>query len=651
MLALALLLAAAPLAAPPPLLPRELLLGNPERVAPKVSPDGKRLGWLAPDASGVLQVWVQPLPSGEAKAVTREEKRPVRRWDWAEDDQTLLYLQDQAGDENFHLFAVDLATQNVRDLTPWQGVKADLVATSAKTPDQVVVTMNLRDRKAFDVHRVSLKTGAVELDTQNPGDVMEWTVDPAFVVRGATASTPEGGTELRVRDSAKAPWRSLVKVGLEEQVEFVGFALDGKGAYLTTSVSADTSRVVEKNLKSGAERLLAQHPASDVRQVLWQPWKHALQAASFEDGGRLKWTAIEGSVKGDLEALAQVQDADLTVVSRDRADATWLVAFRRDNAPTQYFTWARAAKKATFLFSQQPKLDGAALASMKPVSIAARDGLALPAFLSLPPGAEPKGLPMVLLVHGGPWSADTWGMNGLVQLLANRGYAVLQVNFRGSTGYGKRFLNAGNREWGKKMHDDLVDAVRWAVAQGTVDPAKVCIMGGSYGGYAALAGAAFTPEVFRCAVDIVGPSNLFTLLRSLPPYWSALRTMFFARIGNPELPADEPLLRSASPLFAADRMRIPLLIGQGANDPRVKQAESEQIVAALEKAGRGVTYVLYPDEGHGFARPENRLDFFARSEAFLAQQLGGRVEPLPKEGRLPGASAVVKTVAPKAAGK
>jgi dipeptidyl aminopeptidase/acylaminoacyl peptidase len=380
----------------------------------------------------------------------------------------------------------------------------------------------------------------------------------------------------------------------------------------------------------------------DAGEVLFHPRRHTVQAVSFAPG-RAAWTVIDPEVKADFEALAMLFDGDFSVVNRDDRDATWLVAYDSDRGPIRYYAWDRTARKGTFLFTARPKLEGLALAPMQPVAIAARDGLSLHAYLTLPVGVTPKRLPMVLFVHGGPWGRDTWGYDAYAQWFANRGYAVLQVNFRGSTGYGKALLNAGNRQWGLKMHDDLLDAVDWAVKQGHADPSKVAIYGGSYGGYAALAGVTFTPDTFACAVDIVGPSNLQTLIRSIPPYWKPIRAMFDVRIGNVDDPKDADLVRNASPLFKADRIKKPLLIGQGANDPRVKQAESEQIVAAIEKSGGEVTYVLYPDEGHGFARPQNSVDFNARAEAFLAACLGGRAEPIVGE-RHPGSTAVVKVV-------
>lgn len=631
-----------------PLIPRDVLFGNPERTRPGLSPNGEQLAWLAPDDKNVLQVWVRPLAAKDgAVTVTADKKRGIRMYSWSEDSKSILYAQDADGDENFHVFQVELATKNVRDLTPWQGVRASVLATSPKQPNVILVTANVRDRKSFDVYRVALDTGATVLDTENPGDVSSWGVDAALQVRAAMASTKEGGSELRVRDSVKAPWKPLITVGLEEILHFVDFTEDGRSIVIESSINADTARLLEKSLKSGAERVLASSDKSDVMGTLGYPTRHGVRGASFDVDGRVSWVPVEPSMKGDLDALKAGLQGDFYVSSMDAADAKWIVAETRDLGPQRFFVYERKRKKLDLLFSAQPKLEGLPLAVMKPVTITARDGLALPAYLSLPPGKEPKNLPMVLLVHGGPWGRDTWGQSSSAQWLANRGYAVLQVNFRASTGFGKKFLNAGNRQWGLAMHDDLLDSVAWAVKEGVADPKKVAIMGGSYGGYATLAGLAFTPDKFACGVDIVGPSNIFTLLSTIPPYWAAMKRQLIMRMGDPENPADKALLTKASPLFSADKIKAPLLIGQGQNDPRVKPAESEQIIAAMEKNGLPVTYVLYPDEGHGFARPDNRIDFYARAEGFLSKCLGGRAEPLPKEGKIAGSTAVVKVVAAK----
>ena len=640
--------AAAPLALRaelPPLIARDVLFGNPERTNPQISPDGKRLAWLAPDKKNVLQVWVKTIGKDDDKIVTADKKRGIRQYFWTEGSKTLVYAQDLDGDENFHLYGSDLESGNVRDYTPFQGVRASIEGTDPAFPDEMLVSMNLRDRKLMDVYRITLTSGAVKLDTENPGDVAGWTTDARFQVRGAQVKTPDGGTEIRIRDDAKSPWKSWLKVGPAEILNLVDFTLDGKSAVLTSSIGRDTAAVVERNIATGAEKVLASSPEVDAGTLLIHPKSHVVQAVGFSPG-RTAWTVLDPSVKADFEAIAKLSDGDFRVLNRDEADATWLVAFNRDRGPVRYYSWDRKARKGTFLFVHQPKLDGLALAEMKPVAIRSRDGLTLNSYLTLPVGIPARNLPMVLFVHGGPWARDTWGYNPYAQWFANRGYAALMVNFRGSTGYGKAFLNAGDKQWGLKMHDDLVDAVNWAVKEGYADPKKVAIMGGSYGGYAALAGVTFTPELFACSVDIVGPSNLKTLIASIPPYWKPLRAEFDVRMGNVDDPKDAELVKAASPLFKADRIVRPLLIGQGANDPRVNQKESEQIVEAIERNKGSVTYVLYPDEGHGFARPENRIDFNARAESFLGKYLGGRFEPLEGE-RVPGSTAVVKVIGGK----
>jgi len=630
------------IAQPPPLIPRGTLLGNPARANPHIAPDGKRLAWLAPDEHGVLQVWVQTIGKQDARVVTADKSRGIQSYGWAYDSKTIIYAQDAAGDENFHLFAVDLDSDNVRDLTPWQGVRAESVASNPKFLERILVALNLRDRKLMDVYRVDLRTGAVELDTKNPGDVAGWLADDDMVVRAATITTPDGGTEIRIRDSATGPWRTLMKAGMEDDLGALDFAKDGKSLFLSTSIGTNTARLVSHEIASGKETVIASSDDADLSDTMIHPTRHVVQAAAF-DPGRMHWTVVDPSIQADFDAIAKVADGDFSVADRDLADQTWLVSFSSDRAPVRYYSWDRASRKATFLFSVQPKLDDAPLAPMKPIEFTARDGMKINGYLTLPVGVPAKNLPMVLAVHGGPWGRDSWGLLPYTQLFANRGYAVLQINFRSSTGFGKKYVHAGDRQWGLTMQNDLTDGVKWAVDQGIADPKRVAIFGGSYGGYAALAGAAFTPDLYRCAIDECGPSNLFTLLASFPPYWEVARSLFFTRVGNPGDPKDKDLLTAASPLFSADKIKIPMLIGQGANDPRVKQAEAEQIVEAIAKHRGSAVYALYTDEGHGFVRPENRLDFTARMEKFLADNLGGRYEPM-KDDRMPGSTAKLRVV-------
>jgi dipeptidyl aminopeptidase/acylaminoacyl peptidase len=640
-------MAASSHADPPPLIPRDILFGNPEKLSPHISPDGSKLAWIAPDKKNVLQVWVKTIGQSDDKIVTADPKRGIRQFFWAENNRMLIYSQDRDGDENFHLFGVELASGNVRDLTPFQGVKAQVCAIDPNFPDTILVEMNARNRAMFDVYRLDLNTGALVLDTTNPGDVVGWVADPQLQVRGAQAMTPEGHVVIRIRDDASSGFRPWVDAGPEDAltIQALDFSADGKALYLISAIGRDTAAVIQKEIAGEQETELAANPRSDADGVLIHPKKHIVQAIRFSPG-RSRWVIVDPSVKDDFEAIGKLHEGDFAVVNRDSADKNWLVAFTADTGPVAYYAWDREARKGSFLFVHQPKLQGLSLAPMRPVSLRSRDGLELNGYLTLPLGVEPRDLPMVLLVHGGPWGRDQWGFNPEAQWCANRGYACLSINFRGSTGYGKAFLNAGNRQWGKRMHDDLVDACNWAIKEGYANPKKIAVVGGSYGGYAALAGVTFTPEFFACAVDLVGPSNLKTLLSTIPPYWKPMRSMFDIRVGNIDDPKDAELIREASPLFKAEKIVRPLLIGQGANDPRVKQAEAEQIVAAIEKNGGRVTYVLYSDEGHGFARPENRIDFNARAEAFLAEHLGGRCEPIQGE-KVPGSSAVVRVIGRK----
>lgn len=617
----------------PPLIPREVLFGNPEKASPQISPDGRMLAYLAPD-NGVLNVWVRTVGKTDDRVITSDRKRGVRIYFWQLDSSRIIYLQDEGGNENWHVYQTDLSTKATRDLTPYKNVQAQIVAVDPNFPDQILVGINNRDPKLHDVYRIDLKSGKAELDTQNPGDVAGWNADNNLQVRVAQVFLPDGSTEIRVRDDAKSPWHTFQKWGPDESFGGVaGFTPDNKGVYLISSVEANASRLLQVDLASGNKTVVAEDKQYDVNNVLQHPKKKTLEAVEFIRA-RNEWSLVDKSLQPDFDALRKVRDADISINSRDLADKTWIVAYLDDDAPVYYYAYDRATKKPTLLFSNRPALEKYRLAQMRPISFQASDGMTIYGYLTLPVGVEPKNLPTVLNVHGGPWGRDVWGLDNEAQWLANRGYAVVQVNFRGSTGYGKAYLNAGDREWAGKMHTDLVDAKNWAVKQGYADPKRVAIYGGSYGGYATLVGLTFTPEEFAAGVDIVGPSNLNTLLKSIPPYWEPIKAVFTKRMGS-----EEEFLNSRSPLFKAAAIKKPLLIAQGANDPRVKQAESDQIVEAMRKAKIPVEYIVFTDEGHGFARPENRLYFYAKSEEFLAKNLGGRYEPM-KEVR--GHSGVAK---------
>jgi dipeptidyl aminopeptidase/acylaminoacyl peptidase len=623
---MAVLSAAPPAAAElPPLIPRDVLFGNPDRAAPKISPDGKRLAYLRPDDNNVLQVWVRTIGKDDDAPVTADPKRGIRQYYWAYDNKHLLYLQDADGDENDHLYAVDPQTKKTRDLTPTAGVKVQGVDLDPKHPDQVVVGMNKRNKALFDAHRITLSTGEEKLDTENPGNVMAWTTDAEFRVRAATGVTPDGGFVLLAREKPGAEWKTVRTWPNEEQGQAVGFGTDPNTLYVIASHDANALRLLKVDLATGKETVLAEDKEYDVSGALVDDIRRVPVAVAFTRA-RTEWQALDDAVKADLEALARVRRGDFNVTSQTADQTKWVVGYTTDDGPVSYYLYDRGAKKADFLFVNNTKLEKAKLAQTEPVEFKAKDGLTIRGYLTKPVGIEAKNLPAVLLVHGGPWARDNWGYSPMVQWLANRGYAVLQVNYRGSTGYGKAFLNAGNREWAGKMHQDLIDGVEFLTQSGVADPKKVAIMGGSYGGYATLVGLSFTPDVFACGVDIVGPSSIPTLIRSIPPYWKPMRGLFDKRVGN--IDKEEEFLKERSPLTKVNSITKPLLIGQGANDPRVKQAESDQIVEAMRKNGKEVKYVVYPDEGHGFARPENRLHFFAIAEEFLAKHLNGRFEPV-----------------------
>ncbi|HOU12891.1 MAG TPA: S9 family peptidase [Anaerolineae bacterium] len=616
-----------------PLIPREVLFGNPDKAQARISPDGSKLAYLAP-LDGVLNVWVGPADAPEkAQPVTRDTGRGIRFYLWAYTSAHVLYIQDKGGDENWRVYSVAVETGESIDLTPLEGVNAQFQEVSAKFPEEILVGLNDRDPRFHDIYRIHIATGERRCIQHNEA-FAGFVTDDEYAIRFALRTTPDGGMEIL--SPADDAWTPYINIPMEDSMMtgVAGFDKTGQVLYMTDSRERNTSALFAVDLATGARTLLAEDPKSDVSGAMVHPTEKHFQAVAF-NYERKDWRILDPAIADDMAYLQTVADGDIEVVSRTLDDQTWIVAYLMDNGPVRYYRYDRATRQAHFLFTNRQDLEGLPLVKMTPVVIPTRDGWDMVCYYSLPLGADTDGdnipdapLPTVLWVHGGPWGRDEWGYNPYHQWFANRGYAVLSVNFRASTGFGKDFINAGNREWGAKMHDDLLDAVQWAVAAGIADPARVAIAGGSYGGYATLAGLTFTPETFACGVDIVGPSNLVTLLESMPPYWKPMLEMFTTRVGDHRTEEGRAFLTSCSPLTYADRICRPLLIGQGANDPRVKQAESDQIVQAMQAKNIPVTYVLYPDEGHGFARPENRLSFNAITEAFLAECLGGRYEPV-----------------------
>lgn len=607
------------------LIPREVLFGNPEKASPRISPNGNSMAYLAP-VDNVLNVWVKTIGEDDDRPVTKDDNRGIRRYFWAADSKHIMYLQDVGGDENWRLYDVSLLDEAVRDLTPYDSVQVQIIERDKNFPNELLIGMNKENPQLHDVYHLDLTTGDLELVARNPGNIIGWTADNNFKIRCAMAATPNGGFDLLYREHEEGSWDVLLTWGREDALTSgpMRFTKDNRAIYLQDSRKANAGRLVKLDIETGAVSVIAEDPTYDVSNVLFNPDTHEVEAVVFTRD-RDEWQIIDESVRADIEAVAALDHGDYFIYDRDDADDTWLAGFTKDDGPVSYYAFDRETKKGTFLFDHKPDLNDYDLAPMEPISFQSRDGKTIHGYITFPPKKGRANLPMVVNVHGGPWYRDTWGYNPEAQWLANRGYVCLQINFRGSTGYGKNFLNAADKEWGGKMHDDIVDGVEWAVDQGYADPEMVAIYGGSYGGYASLVGATFTPDVFCCAVDIVGPSNLISFINSIPPYWSSYLALLHQRIGNPETEAE--FLKSRSPLFKADQIKIPMLIAQGANDPRVNQAESEQIVEALKENGVEYKYMLFPDEGHGFAKPDNRLKFYAAAEEFLAKHLGGRYEP------------------------
>ncbi len=634
------------------LIPRKVFFDNPDKANVRLSADGKYISYLAP-LQQVLNVWIAPVDSPlVAKPVTADTGRGIRIYFWAYNNRQIVYLQDDGGDENWVLHVVDIATKEDRNLTPFTEIldptgqpillpsgkkmrpTTQIYNVGSKFPDEILIGLNNRDPQFHDVYRLNLASGAMQLLLKNES-FAGFDTDDDYRIRFGMRQTPDGGSEyLKLVGADK--WKPFLKISMEDMMTtaLAGFDKTGSKIYLIDSRERNTAALKIMEIESGAMELLAEDSRADIQGAIVHPTEKNVQAVSV-NYLKSEWKVLDPAIQDDLDYLKTVADGEFSVNTRTLDDQNWIVVYTIDNGPLRYYRYHRPSKKATFLFSNRQSLEGLPLVKMHPVVIKSRDGFDLVSYLSLPANSNkddaPKPTtpqPMVLLVHGGPWSRDEWGYDGLHQWLANRGYAVLSVNFRGSTGFGKNFINAGNLEWAAKMHDDLIDATNWAVTEGIALKDKIAIMGGSYGGYATLVGMTFTPEVFACGVDIVGPSNLKTLLSTIPPYWKPLFEMFAKRVGDPRTEEGVQLLEARSPLSLVDKIQKPLLIGQGANDPRVKQAEADQIVKAMKEKNIPVTYILYSDEGHGFARPANRLSFWAVTDLFLAQHLGGVSEAI-----------------------
>ncbi len=611
--------------------------GDPEITNAQISPDGKYIAFIKPWNS-TRNIWVKKTeePFDKAKLVSVDTKRPIPGYMWSRDGKYILFVQDKAGDENYNVFAVNPsdapppgeAAPSARNITPVSGVRATLYAVPRSEPDALYVGLNDRDKAWHDLYKIKISTGERTLLRQNKDRITGWIFDNKDQLRLATRSTDAGDTEILRVDSGEL--KKIYACSVFESCDPKVFSKDDQHVYIATNHGNNVDLVGLELLdpQTGATQVFESDPLKrmDLGGVLVSELNHELLATAYaDDRVRLYWK--DKSYEADYKLLQKkLGDKQIEFGSHTDDERLWLIGASSDTEPGETYLFDRRTKQLTLQYRIRERLERKYLASMQPIRFKSSDGMEIPAYLTLPKGLAHKNLPAILVPHGGPWARDSWGYNELVQFLANRGYAILQPNFRGSTGYGKKFLNAGNLQWGEKMQDDITWGARYLTEKGIADPKRIGIMGGSYGGYAALAGVTFTPDVYAAAVAYVAPSNLITLMESIPPYWEPVRIMFYKRMGDPNTPQGKAQLERQSPLNSAAKIKTPLLVVQGANDPRVNKRESDQIVIALRDRKFPVEYIVAPDEGHGFARPVNDMAMYTAAEKFLAKHLGARYQ-------------------------
>lgn len=616
------------------LIDREVFFGNPRITGGQISPDGRFISFIKP-LNGIMNIWIVSAGSdlSEAYPVSQDRARPVRSYFWSHDSNHILYEQDKGGDENFRIYAIDIEgaapgfIPAARDLTPYNDIRAVIVALPKSSPNLIYVGINDRDKAWHDYYQINIATGEQQLVFKNLGHFRDAGFDRDGNLRLLTKALDNGGHQIL--DFNNGSPKMILESTLEETLYFIRFHKNNNQAYFLSNIGdVDLIGLYAYNMRTASFDLVHADPIRevDLTDVVFSYDTDELTAAIYT-GDKKRLYPLEEDL-GDDYAFLQLEfpNTEIEILSSDKEEQRWIIYVTSDIDPGSAYLFDRTDKSLSFLYKPRPNLNSENLVKMMPVRYKSLDGLQIPAYLSLPPKKDLTGLPAVILVHGGPWARDFWGYHSWAQFLANRGYAVLQVNFRGSTGFGKAFLNAAINEWGEKMQDDLTAGAHFLIENNYADPDKIAIMGGSYGGYATLAGLCFTPDVYAAGVSIVGPSNLFTLLETIPPYWESARVMFHKRMGNPTTKEGREQLQRQSPFFHADKIQAPLLVAQGANDPRVKKSESDQIVIAMRDLDLPVEYLNFPDEGHGFANPKNNMAFIAAMEAFLAKHIGGRYQ-------------------------
>ena len=600
-------------------IPLEILFGNPVKTRAKISPDGGRISYIAP-FKGIKNIWIKTIGKDDGRVLTNETINGIE-WSyfWAYNNRHIIYEQDDAGDENLNVFITDTQTGKIKNLTPHKNIQARVLAVNKNYPDEILVVMNLDDPKLKDVYKINLRTGETTLESRNPGNVTCWFCDNHLITRLALQSRKDGGFNLLFKNNGNPRWKKIREWSIEEGITggpemFAGFNEEGNGIYLIDPKDSNTFRLVELNIETGEVKILVEDPASDVKEAFIDPDTFKAQAVLFQRA-RCEWMVIDESLAVDFERIRGLENGDFTIVNMDNANENWIVNFIKDNSSPSYYLYNRKTGKGELLFNEQPALDNYCLSSVEQISFTSRDGLTIHGYLSCPTTIEKKNLPLVLKVHGGPWWRDSWEFNPEVQFFTSLGYACLQINYRGSTGYGKEFINAADREWAGKVLKDLEDGVKFVIDMGIVDPRKIAIYGRSWGGYCALLASATMPGMFCCAVDVYGISSLVTFIESIPPYWEADRALLAKRIGDPD--TEREFLEKCSPLYLAKEIKIPLFIAHGENDVHVKKSESDQIVKILKKNKIPHQYLVFSNEGHGFNHTENRVEFYKVLQEFL----------------------------------
>ncbi len=605
----------------PRLIPMRDFFRNPEEAGHDLSQDGEHIAFMRPWKSR-MNIFVQPTAGGEAKQITQVEDRDIAGFSWVNSSR-IVFVRDQGGDENYHLYAVDLDGNNEVDLTPFEGTRAQIIDSLPNDPEHMLIGHNRRDKKVFDAYRLNVTTGEAELVVENPGNIMGYVADHDGKLRIAT-STDGVNNSLLFRETEEDEFETVLTTNFRQTLSPLFFTYDNRYIYASSNLTRDKDAIVKFDPREAKElEVIYEHPQVDVSGLLRSDRHKKIRGVAFtaakrayhffDDERREMQEFVEGKLPG----------YQVSFVSFSLDETKYLVRTSSDKTRGAYYFYNHGTKELRKLAEISPWLNENEMADMRPISYQTRDGILINGYLTVPVGVEAKNLPTVVLPHGGPWARDSWGFRPDVQFLANRGYAVLQMNFRGSTGFGRKFWEMSFKRWGREMQNDITDGVEWLVDLGIADPERIGIYGGSYGGYAVLAGLAFTPEIYACGVDYVGVSNLFTLQETIPPYWEPMREMLYEMMGDPE--KDKELLTAASPVFHSDKIQSPLLIAQGANDPRVKKAESDQMVEQMSKRGIDVPYLVKENEGHGFHNEENRFEFYRAMEQFLAEHLDGRI--------------------------